>query len=293
MKKDDQFHDGAFSATLSDRDFRRLADFIEAEYGIKLPSAKKTMLEGRLRKRLQRLGMESFSRYCDHLFSVDGAGEEVIHMIDVVTTNKTDFFREPVHFDYLVQTALPELIASRGIGAEKPLMLWSAGCSTGEEPYTLAVVLAEFADRFPGLGLSFSILATDISTAVLEKARKAVYGEDKVEAIPLSLRKKYLLRSKDRELKLHRIAPELRSFVKLRRLNLVEDDLDIREQMDVVFCRNVIIYFDRETQKRVLQGMCRHLCPGGYLFLGHSETLNGLGVPLVPVAPTVYRKETR
>ena len=279
-----------FKTALSDRDFQRLSGFIHTECGIKMPASKKIMLESRLQKRLRSLGIKSFSQYCDYLFSQAGMENEFIHMIDVVTTNKTDFYREPRHFDYLVQDALPELMAKHGAGIRRNLMIWSAGCSTGEEPYTLSMVLNEFAERCPGFKFRFMILATDISTRVLEKAKKAIYEYDRVAPVPPDQKKKYLLRSRDKYKGLVRITPELRETVKFRRLNFLEDNFGMREPMDIIFCRNVIIYFDRPTQEKLLNRFYDHLCPGGYMFLGHSETLHGLNVPLVQVSPTVYRK---
>lgn len=274
-------------AVLSDKTFNRFSSFIYDEVGIKLPSAKKTMLEARLHKRLKVLGIVTFEEYADYVFSHEGRSEELINLIDVVTTNKTDFFREPVHFEYLVKNALPSLIEERGSGFDSPLRIWSAGCSTGEEPYTMSMVLSEFAESQPGF--KSSILATDISTVVLSKARNAIYAEDRVDTIPLQMKRKYLLKSKDANKPLVRITPELRSMIKFRRLNFMEE-FGLNEMMDIIFCRNVIIYFDKPTQERLLNRFCRQLVKGGYLFLGHSETLSGLDVPLKPVASTVYRK---
>jgi chemotaxis protein methyltransferase CheR len=281
-----------FKTTLSTKEFTRLGEFIQTKCGIKMSASKKTMLEARLRRRLRNLDMESFSEYCNYLFSPQGVKNELIHMIDVVTTNKTDFFREPAHFDYLFHTALPELIATRGSGIRKKLVLWSAGCSTGEEPYTLAMVLSEFTESHPGAAIDYMILATDISTKVLEQAKLGIYEYDTIEPIPREFRKKYLLRGKDRGKKLIRIVPELRTVIKFRRLNFMEGDFGMREPLDIIFCRNVIIYFDRPTQEVLLNRFCRHLRPGGYIFMGHSETLHGLNVPLVQAAPMVYRKPT-
>ena len=274
-------------AVLSDNVFSRFSSFIYNEVGIKLPQAKKTMLEARLNKRLKAHGCRSFEEYADYVFSPAGREEELINLIDVVTTNKTDFFREPAHFEYLTKRAIPELIGSHDVGGKRPFKIWSAGCSTGEEPYTMAIVLSEYAESSPGF--RSSILATDISTVVLSKAKHAVYAEDRVDTIPLQLKKKYLLRSKDKSRPLVRMAPELRSMIQFRRLNFMED-FGMHEHMDVIFCRNVIIYFDKPTQERLLNKFCKQLIKGGYLFLGHSETLNGLNVPLTPVASTVYRK---
>jgi chemotaxis protein methyltransferase CheR len=268
---------------LSEREFRRLGEFIHASYGIKMPPVKKTMLQARLQKRLRMLGIGTFKAYIEYLFSPEGMREELPD-----TTNKTDFFREPAHFDYLVNTALPELMSSTGAGIRRPLGIWSAGCSTGEEPYTLAMVLNNYAER--NEGFRFSILGTDISLKVLEKAALGIYDENKVQPVPLEMKKKYLLRSKDKQKKHVRIVPELRSQVHFRSLNFMEGDFGMREKMDIIFCRNVIIYFDRTTQEGLLNRLASHLLPNGYLFMGHSETLSGLRVPLSLAAPTVYRR---
>jgi len=274
-------------AVLSDKVFNRFSSFIYEEVGIKLPPAKKTMLEARLNKRLKAHNIGSFEEYADFVFSPEGRSEELVNLIDVVTTNKTDFFREPAHFEYLVKSAIPALIDAHDAGFRKPFKIWSAGCSTGEEPYTMSIVLSEFAATQPGF--KSSILATDISTVVLGKAKNAIYAEDRVDTIPLQLKKKYLLKSKDKTKPLVRMSPALRSMIQFQRLNFMED-FGMNEHMDVIFCRNVIIYFDKPTQERLLNRFCMQLVKGGYLFLGHSETLSGLNVPLTPVASTVYRK---
>jgi chemotaxis protein methyltransferase CheR len=273
---------------INDRDFARLSSFIHSKYGIKMPEGKRVLLESRLRRRLRVLGMNSYSEYCDYLFSPEGTQNELIHMIDVVTTNKTDFFREPKHFDYLVQTALPELINRYGATIRRKYTIWSAGCSTGEEPHTLVMVLSEFAERQHGF--NFSIIATDISTRVLEHARRGVYKEEVVQPVPVAMRMKYLLKGKDKNKGLVRVVPQLRSLINFRRLNFMDSDFGMKEPVDIIFCRNVIIYFDKPTQEQLLNRFCHNLIPGGYLFMGHSETLNGLGVPLVSAGPMVYRK---
>ncbi len=276
------------SAVLSHSDFRQLSALIRTECGIKMPDAKKIMLESRLRKRLRILDMKSFAEYCEYLFSSEGMLRELVHMIDSVTTNKTDFFREPRHFDFLTGTVVPEWMRCRGTGTGRRLNVWSAGCSTGEEPYTIAMVLSEFGERHSAF--DFIITATDISTKVLEAAIRGVYREDKVGTVPPSLKKKFVMRSRERSRKLVRMAPEIRERIRFRRLNFMGDDFGMKEQADIIFCRNVIIYFDRATQKRVLKRLRDHLVPGGYLFMGHSETLSGLNIPLVSVGPMVYRK---
>jgi chemotaxis protein methyltransferase CheR len=206
----------------------------------------------------------------------------------MVTTNKTDFFREPAHFDYLSRTVLPQFAAKTGGDPYRKFMIWSAGCSSGDEPYTLAMVLQDFAERSPGF--SYFILATDISTRVLEKASKAIYEGEKIRPVPVDFQRKYLLRSKDRSKDLYRIVPELREKLRFRRLNFMDGDFGFREPLDAIFCRNVIIYFDRPTQERLLRKFAGCLAPHGYMFMGHSETLHGLEVPFVQVAPTIYRR---
>jgi len=266
---------------MSDRVFARLSGFIESQTGIKMPAAKKTMLQSRLAKRLRTLGMGSYESYVDHVFTQAGSNE-------VVTTNKTDFYREPRHFEILTEKVLPELIRRHGAGTRRPLKCWSAGSSTGAEAYTLAMVLSEYAGKAERFG--FAILGTDICTEVLAKGRAGIYGEHEIQPVPMAQRRKYLLRSKDPAKAVVRIVPELRKAVHFERLNFMDTDYGIADTMDVVFCRNVIIYFDRATQQQVLSRICRHIVAGGYLFMGHSETLNGLSLPLVQTDPTVYRK---
>jgi chemotaxis protein methyltransferase CheR len=270
---------------LSGRDFARLTSFIYAEAGICLGPEKKTMLEGRLKQRLRELHIESYGHYCEYLLGADGLRDEKTSFIDVVTTNKTDFFREPKHFDYLTQRALPEMMSRSG---GQPLLFWSAGCSSGEEPYTLAIVLNEYAEAHPGF--RFRILATDISTRVLGRAELGIYSSDTVEPIPAPLRRKYVMRSRERDSDRARMVPELRRLVEFRRLNFMDADYGLSEKAEGIFCRNVIIYFDRATQEKILRRLTNQLKPGGYLFVGHSETLHDMNLPLEALAPALYRR---
>lgn len=273
---------------MSDRLFTRFSGFIERELGIKMPEAKRTMLQARLQKRLRKLGINTFEEYAEYVFSSKGKTEELSHMIDAVTTNKTDFFRESQHFDYLMSVALPELIRDFGSGIRRKAMIWSAGCSSGEEVYTLAMILNEYRIRDPRF--QFGVMGSDVSAEVLYSAVNGIYAHEKIEPIPMPLRKKYLLRSKDPKKNLVRVSADLRSLVQFRRINFMNDNFGLHETMDVIFCRNVLIYFDRANQEKVLNRLCRHLMPGGFLFTGHSETLNGLDVPLVQATSTIYRK---
>lgn len=273
--------------TLSQMDFDRLSRFIHEHWGIKIPPAKKFLLEGRIRKRMRMLGIDSFHKYCRYLFSSKGLAQEPLEMIDLVTTNKTDFFREPAHFKILSDRLLPELYRKFGIRSSMPLKVWSAGCSTGEEPYTIAMVLEEFSLLTPGF--HYSVFASDISKRVLETARIGIYEEEKITPIPIGLRKKYLLRSKDAAKRQIRVNGTLRNKIHFERLNLLEDSLSIPKPFHVIFCRNVLIYFDHPTQEKIVKSFVSSLLPGGILILGHSEHLTRMDVSLKSLAPTVYR----
>jgi chemotaxis protein methyltransferase CheR len=275
-------------ASLSTADFRRLARFIESELGIRMPDSKRIMIESRLQKRIRHFGYSSFGQYVDFVFSDRGREGELINMIDAVTTNKTDFFREADHFDYLIGTILPEAQRRDGAGISRPLGLWSAGCSTGEEPYTIAMVLQERCAIEPRF--SFRIFASDLSTKVLEKAREGIYDAEKAEVVPMSFKRKYMLRSKDKAHPQVRMKPELRSRITFARINFMDDRYPVEESFDVVFCRNVIIYFERRVQEAILRKLCDHIRHGGWLVLGHSETLTGMEMPLRPAAPTIYAR---
>lgn len=280
-----------YSDRLSKSDFSRLSHFIQSNMGIKMPLSKLTMVESRLRKRLRSLEINRFSDYCDFLFSNRGMEKELKFFIDVITTHKTEFFREPDHFEYLVQKAVPELIAKKGVGLKRKLTFWSAASSRGNEAYTIAIVMDEFQKRYPGLNLDYSVLGTDISRDVIDDAQRAIYNNDEIDPVPFDLRKKYFLRSKDPNKNLVRVVPKLRNKVQFRQLNLMNGDFKLREAMDIIFCRNVIIYFDRKTQDELILRLYQHLKPDGYLFMGHSEVLHCTdNIRLVPTAPSVYRK---
>jgi chemotaxis protein methyltransferase CheR len=257
---------------------------VTRDLGIRMPESKLTMLGSRLLRRIEPAGFKSLDAYEKHLRSPEGKAE-LRHFYDVVTTNKTDFFREPQHFRYLTQHALPAIHHARGSGPWN-CRVWCAGCSSGEEVYTLAIVLREYERAHPGF--SFTITASDISSQVLERAVAATYPEALIEPIPMDLRSRYLLRDKSRGL--IRIAPELRERVNFVRLNFMQKRYQLQGPFDVIFFRNVMIYFDKPTQEAVVQRQCRLLRPMGYLFIGHSESLAGLSLPLQTVSTSVFRK---
>lgn len=273
---------------LSPEQFLQLAKFIQGYCGIKMPPSKKTMVEGRLRKRMRARGLKSLSDYCNYLFEDDGLAAEEIHLIDAVTTNKTEFFREREHFRVLSEQLLPAIVAGRRVSVRKPIKIWSAAASTGAEAYTIAFVLAEYERKNPDC--SSVIFATDICTEVLKIARLGIYPSDMLAPVSSDLRARYLMHAKDRTSNLARVVPELRARVRFARLNLMEAVYPLDRDMDVAFCRNILIYFDRATQLAVLNRICDHLNPGGYLILGHSESLSGFDLPLRPTGPTVFRK---
>lgn len=275
-----------FNAKMTDDDFNRLSDFIYKQSGIKLPYVKKIMLQSRLQKRLRELKIISFKEYADYVFSDEGQKNEIIHMIDVVSTNKTDFFREPVHFDFLTSHVLPDFMATNRLNFT--LKVWSAGCSSGEEPYTTAIVLQEFKNRNPRF--DYHIMATDISTQILQNAAMAIYKEERISNLTYELKHKYFLRNKDHEKRLVRIVKELREKVTFSRLNFMNDAYNLPEIYDIVFCRNVLIYFNRDIQEQVLGKLCLKLKTGGYLFIGHSESILGMDLPLVQIKPTIFKR---
>lgn len=269
---------------ISKRNFDRLARYIYDYSGIKMPQSKLTMLEGRLRRRLRATGIVSFDDYCDYLFNEGGIEHEAVYLIDAVTTNKTDFFRESRHFDYMAESALPAL-AKRGY---RNLRVWSSACSTGAEPYTIAMVMQDFVERRNDL--DYSILATDLSTDVLQTAHQGIYPADLVAPVPSDMMRKYVMRSIRPGNSEVRIAPKLRSRIGFARMNLMDAKYPVGDPMHIIFCRNVLIYFDKPTQAAVLSRLTDCLIPGGYMFIGHSESITGIDLPLEQVSNTVFQK---
>lgn len=272
------------SVKLSSGDFLKLSEFIYKQCGIKLSETKRVLLESRLQKRLAQLNLTSFQDYYQFVISPAGRTEELVHMIDAVATNKTDFFREPVHFHFMQSEILPAFAQQ---STSRTFKVWSSACSSGEEPYTIAMVLEEFRQfhRF-----DYRITATDISTKILEKAIQAIYPERTITDVSMELRRKYMMRSKDKANTTVRMAPEIRQKVQFKRLNLMDASLDVDRDYDIVFCRNVLIYFDRKTQEEVVRKLIDHLKPGGYLFIGHSESIYHMQLPVTQIRPTIFQK---
>ncbi|SMC19451.1 chemotaxis protein methyltransferase CheR [Desulfacinum hydrothermale DSM 13146] len=272
---------------LSPRLFQQFSALVYEECGINLHDGKKSLLEARLAKRLRATGLPSPKAYYDYILSEEGR-DEYIRFFDAVSTNLTYFFREPKHFEFLVGKALPEMVQRNEQRGTSRIRIWSAGCSTGEEPYTIAMSVLENLDH-PNRW-DFRILATDISTRVLQTAQRGVYDKSKLQNVPTALRQRYFtVRKENSGEKTYEVSPALKRVIAFRRLNL-KDPYPFQGPFDVIFCRNVMIYFDKKTQEMLINKMCQYLVPGGYFFVGHSESLTGLDHPMRYIQPAVYQK---
>ena len=276
-----------FDSRLSSKDHRRVATFIDQVAGIQLPDTKRSLVESRLAKRQRSLGFKTLGEYIEFALSREEGVPERLHMLDSLTTNKTEFYREPTHFDILKDYLNQQKPLSR-YTRKNPFRLWSAGSSTGEEPYTLAMVLSDVAQLHPGF--SFHITATDISVSCLKTAKKAIYPHQRVQPVPMESRKKYLLRSKDKHKDLVAIAPEVKEKVSFSMFNLLTDKYSFSEPFEVIFCRNVMIYFDLQDRMAIADHFATVLRPGGLLFIGHSESLAKKEPCYRGYSPTVYQR---
>ncbi|MDX1781141.1 MAG: CheR family methyltransferase [Thalassovita sp.] len=267
-----------------DRELRKkLCAIVTQKTGIQLPESKTAMIEGRLRKRIRALGVPDVRTYLRMVFEDGQLKTELPHIIDVLTTNKTDFFRENAHFSFMEKNILP------GHPTSRSLKFWSAASSTGEEAYTAAMVFAEHAKRVPGF--QFSILGTDISSIVVAKARQGIYARDEIGDIPAACKERYLELGHDSDgRKLARVIKTLRDRVKFANMNLTVTPYPVEKNMDVIFLRNVLIYFDDTMQKNVVSAITDHLRPGGYLFVGHSESAAATDPRLTQCSAAVFRK---
>lgn len=272
-------------SNLPDRLYQQFSRLVYDQCGINLHEGKKALLQARLNKRLRVTGIESYEEYYKIITSPGHAGE-FIHFLDSVSTNLTFFFRESQHFDFL-DKQLPDLVTRKQKEGALRLRVWSAGCSTGEEPYSIAMcILAHVPDT---LRWDFRILATDISTRTLEVASKGVYSEERVQKVPVTMRQTHFRKKSDGFRAEYEVSPTLKRIITFRRLNLKES-YPFKGPFDFIFCRNVMIYFDKKTQEELVNKMSGYLAPGGYMFIGHSESLTGLNHKLTYIRPAVYRK---
>jgi chemotaxis protein methyltransferase CheR len=272
--------------TVSPDLFRKFQKLVYSETGIWLGNSKTALLCGRLYRRLVTLGIPSLERYYDCVSAHDGH-EERARMIDAITTNETRFFREPRQFDFLVEQVFPRWQADADRGARsKRVRIWSAGCSSGEEPYSLAMLLAKHlpADK----GWDTRLLATDISNRVLEKARKGIYDSERASDIPKDLQRRFMLQGfNDRQGQM-KVQVAIQEMVEFRRLNLNQEPYPVEGAFDAILCRNVLIYFDAASKQKVVTNLVRHLAAGGFLLVGHAESLTSLCAQLRSVEPTIY-----
>jgi chemotaxis protein methyltransferase CheR len=267
--------------SLSDREYAQFRALIYGKSGISLGDNKKSLVISRLSKRLRDLGMPGFQTYYE-LVAQDPEGEEFTRMLDLISTNKTDFFREPKHFDFLRDQILPEQRQSRG------LRVWSSACSTGEEPYSIAMTLYDGVEE--PAQWDFRILASDLSTRVLAKAASGIYDLERIRDLDTEKLRRHFLQGRGSQQGYVKIKPHLGRMISFRRLNLMDAAFPIRSPLDVIFCRNVMIYFDRPTQEKLIAKFHHYLRPGGYLFIGHSESLQWIHHSFLSLAPTIYRK---
>jgi len=269
----------------SDKDFNFLADLVGKKTGIVLSQSKKNMIYGRIARRLRALNFKTFKEYCDYLTGHDG-DKEVTDFVNAVTTNLTKFFRESHHFDHLRDEVFKPMVLNPPVG--KRFRLWSAGCSSGMEAYSIAMTAC---DNISGIdGWDFRILATDIDTNMLDKGSNAKYRfRDVEDGVPLPFRKKYVIRSKDKESDEVVLADRVRKLVSFKHLNLLEP-WPLKGPFDVIFCRNVVIYFNKDTQRVLFDRYADVLKDGGYLYIGHSESLNGVTDRFKAIGKTIYQK---
>jgi chemotaxis protein methyltransferase CheR len=275
---------------LSDTEFTRLADLVYKHCGINLHDGKRDLVRSRLAKLTRAGNFDSAREYLDSVTS-DHTSEGFVGLIDALSTNLTSFFRESNHFDYLRLTLLPKLMAEKKRRGVNRLRAWSAGCSSGEEPYSLAMVLHEATHSSTESGWDTKLLASDISTRVLAKARRGLYEDKRIEGIPPHLRAKFVTNVRDEKGLQGQISPEIRSIISFRQVNLMQS-WPFAGPFDFIFCRNVMIYFDKPTQQKLVGRFHDILIPQGTLFTGHSESLTGIKHRFKYVAPTIYVKVT-
>jgi chemotaxis protein methyltransferase CheR len=286
------------------REFKTFRELIHRQTGIWLRDGKQAMLAGRLSRRLRHHGMKDFAAYAAYVETVKDGGKELSEIINCVTTNKTSFFREMHHFDFLAKQLVPQLLAGAELGRKRSIRIWSAACSTGEEPYSIAISILDAlkAGQAPGsassnLGQSLSppggwqveVVASDIDTVVLATAAEGIYDQESLADVPPAIQTRYFLRGKGDMLGRVRVKKEVAQLVKFQRLNLMDTQWTIEGLFDAIFFRNALIYFNRETQEVFLRKMLRYLKPRGYLILGHSEHVPWLNDSVEALKNTVHQ----
>lgn len=265
---------------LTHTEFDKFSALAKQKFGLDLKKGKEELVAARLGKQIRQTSFRTFSEYYNHLIA-DTTGEALMNMINALTTNHTSFFREPAHFEFLTSVVLKE------VQGKPSFRLWSAASSSGEEPYSLLITLAEAME--PAAFERVELLATDISTRVLKLAARGVYSAERFTDLPKGSLSRYFLRGEGRSSGFYRVKPQIARKVQFKRLNLIEP-LPSQAPFDVIFCRNVMIYFDRATQEDLVNRLTNCLTPAGYLFVGHAESLTGVKHPLEYVRPSIYRR---
>lgn len=274
----------AQSYEITEKEFQLFKDIIYRQTGINMSEKKRNLIVARLSKRLRALNLNNFSEYYKYLSENLNTGDEIINLINRITTNKTDFFRESHHFDFLLNEIFPALIRDGYTRRERRLRIWSAGCSSGEEPYSIAMTVCEaFKEE---RGWDIKILATDLDTEVLMKASRGAYPSQAVSPVPIGYLSKYF----ERTAQGYEVDQKVRSMVTFRKLNLMEPSFPMKRSFDIIFCRNVMIYFDDETKRTLLRKFYNHLNDGGFMFVGHSESLMYMKDIFRFLKHTVYQK---
>lgn len=268
----------------SDQDFQHIRRIINQVAGISLADGKRELVYSRLSRRLRQLGLRRFEEYCE-LLETGGDAAELSEFVNALTTNLTSFFREPHHFDFLADELLPALVRERGF-ANRRIRIWSAGCSTGEEPYSIAMIVRE---TLPSVGWDVKILATDLDSNVLATGQRGIYDWDRVKDLSEARRRRWFLKGCGAQAGQVRVAPALCDLITFRRLNLMEE-WPMRGAFDIVFCRNVVIYFDKPTQQVLFDRFADLLIEQGHLFVGHSESLFKVTERFAPLGKTIYRR---
>ncbi|AYB34498.1 CheR family methyltransferase [Chryseolinea soli] len=269
---------------MDEESFARLSQYVTQTYGIQLPATKKSILENHLDEKVKNLAMSSYKEFVDFILNSGSSEDELLHVLDLITTHKTEFFREASHFQFLTQQFLPRHQQENNCDN---LKIWSAGCSTGEEPYSLLMTLEEYKKIHPKL--TYTLLASDISTRVMHTACHGEYDVEKMQTVPSGMRHTYFMCDKA-DPKQVKIKPHYRTKIQYKRVNLMHDNYGLaKHDLDIIFCRNVLIYFEKPTQEQVIRKFCNLLRPGGLLFLGHSESVMGMNLPLSQVGNAVYQ----
>ena len=271
---------------ITERDFRTLGKMLTARYGIKLPPEKRVMFQARLQSRLRQLEIDSFETYCDFILNPKNTDAELEKMITFISTNKTEFFRVDQHFQFLQAVVLPVVTKKAN---ENSLNCWSAGCSRGQEAFSMAMVIDSYLQQNT-VDFNFSILGTDVSEQVLTIAKKGIYPFKESKSIPDHFLKNYVLKSKDQSNPRIKMVNALRRRIRFQYGNLMDEDYQLKTSFQIIFIRNTLIYFDTENQTEILKKALQYLEPGGYLFIGHSESLINRNLPIHIIAPSIYQK---